>query len=336
QSTTVCGTLLCAIGCRVSPTKYTVNSLFRDRLKIQAIHEKYVLITGCDTGFGNMLANQLDKQGFHVIAACLTHKGTEEIQANSSSRLKAVLLNVTNQESIKKTVEFIQILVGNQGLWGLVNNAGRATPIGPTEWLTLEDFHHVLDVNLLGLIDVTLHLLPLIKEAKGRIVNVASVMGRISFAGGGYCLSKCGVESFSDSLRSDMQHFGMKVSIIEPGFFKTGVTNLDMIEKDLLRLWERLAPEVKEYYGLKYFKNLQRFSMWYLCDSDLSKVTKCMEHALTAKYPRSRYSAGWDAKFFWIPISYAPSCVADYMLRFFLPIPAYSTRKLKVRNSINV
>ncbi|XP_067890623.1 retinol dehydrogenase 7-like [Heterodontus francisci] len=313
--------------------------LIRDNLQLKNIKEKYVFITGCDTGFGNLLAKQLDKRGFHVIAACLTANGAEGLQIDCSSKLKTVRLNVTSQDNIQKAVEFVQAEVGDQGLWGLVNNAGRAIPIGPTEWLTVEDFTRILDVNLVGLVNVTLHFLPLVKKAKGRIVNVASVMGRISFAGGGYCLSKCGVESFSDSLRRDMQHFGMKVSIIEPGFFKTETTNLELIEKNLLQLWERLTPETRDHYGPKYFDNyikVQRFSMLSLCSTDLEKVTNCIEHALTAKYPRTRYSAGWDAKFFWIPISYAPSFLADYMLCLLLPTPAYSLRKSKPRNIVDI
>ena len=87
------------------------------------------------------------------------------------------------------------------GLWGLVNNAGRSAPIGPLEWVQLEDFYKVLDVNLVGLIDVTLQFLPLLKKSQGRVVNVASILGRLSLIGGGYCLSKYGVEAFSDSLR---------------------------------------------------------------------------------------------------------------------------------------
>ena len=82
-----------------------------------------------------------------------------------------------------------------------MNNAGRSIPIGPPEWMQLEDFTKVLDVNLIGVIDVTLHFLPLLKKAKGRVVNVASIFGRLSLTGGGYCLSKYGVEAFSDSLR---------------------------------------------------------------------------------------------------------------------------------------
>lgn len=87
------------------------------------------------------------------------------------------------------------------GLWGLVNNAGISVPTAPNEWLTKEDFKKIIDINLLGVVDVTIHMLPLIRRAKGRIVNVASIMGRISLFGGGYCPSKYGVEAFSDSLR---------------------------------------------------------------------------------------------------------------------------------------
>lgn len=74
-------------------------------------------------------------------------------------------------------------------------------PMAPTDWMKLEDFHTTLDVNLMGLIGVTLKLLPLLKRSKGRIVNVSSVLGRLSCIGGGYCVSKWGVEAFSDSLR---------------------------------------------------------------------------------------------------------------------------------------
>lgn len=82
-----------------------------------------------------------------------------------------------------------------------MNNAGISVPSGPTDWLTIEDFKRMLSVNLCGVIDVTLSVLPLIKTAKGRVVNVASVFGRISPFGSSYCVSKYGVEAFNDSLR---------------------------------------------------------------------------------------------------------------------------------------
>lgn len=83
----------------------------------------------------------------------------------------------------------------------MVNNAGVSVPSGPVDWLNIDDYKSMLDVNLNGVIAVTLSVLPLIKRARGRVVNVASVFGRISPIGGPYCVSKYGVEAFNDSLR---------------------------------------------------------------------------------------------------------------------------------------
>ncbi|XP_036424812.1 retinol dehydrogenase 1 [Colossoma macropomum] len=299
----------------------------RDSLKISDVRQKFVLVTGCDSGFGNLAARQLDQQGFRVIAGCLTEAGASSLQAVASKGLKTLLLDVTEKESIASAVEMVRREVGERGLWGLVNNAGRSVPIGPTDWMQLEDFKQVLDVNLIGLIDVTLQFLPLLKKAKGRIVNVASILGRLSITGGGYCLSKWGVEAFSDGLRRDMQHFGMKVSIIEPGFFKTRVTDLNLIEADLKRRWDSLPADVRRSYGDSYLQEylkIQAFSMDILCSEDISKVTSCMQHALSAKYPRTRYGAGWDAKLLWIPLSYLPACIADFVITALLPSPKQS------------
>nr|XP_033472876.1 retinol dehydrogenase 7-like [Epinephelus lanceolatus] len=301
-----------------------IRRYIRDSYKVDGFSRKHVFITGCDSGFGNLVARQLDKKCFRVIAACLTEKGAADLAAAASPRLKTLLLDVTDSGSIRRAVEFVSKEVGDGGLWGLVNNAGRSIPIGPIEWMQLEDFTKVLDVNLIGLIDVTIQFLPLLKKGQGRVVNVASILGRLSFVGGGYCPSKFGVEAFSDSLRRDMQPFGVKVSIIEPGFFKTAVTRPDIIEADLRRLWTRLPQDVKDSYGDTYFGEYvkaQDFSLGILCSSDLSKVTRCMEHALTAVFPRTRYSAGWDAKLLWIPLSYLPTFVSDFANTMFLPPP---------------
>ncbi|XP_034429828.1 retinol dehydrogenase 1 isoform X1 [Hippoglossus hippoglossus] len=305
-------------------TLAAIRWYIRDSQRVGGFGQKHVLITGCDSGFGNLLARQLDRKGVHVIAACLTEKGAADLAAAASSRLKTLLLDVTDSESIRRAVEFVSREVGERGLWGLVNNAGRSIPIGPVEWMDLQDFTKVLDVNLIGVIEVTLQTLPLLKKAQGRVVNVSSILGRLSMIGGGYCLSKYGVQAFSDSLRKDMKAFGVKVSIIEPGFFKTAVTRLDLIEADLRRLWTRLPQDVRASYGATYLEDYvkaQNFSMGLLCSPDISKVTRCMEHALTARFPRARYSAGWDAKLLWIPLSYLPSFVSDFVINMLLPSP---------------
>ncbi|XP_026788605.1 retinol dehydrogenase 5 isoform X2 [Pangasianodon hypophthalmus] len=301
--------------------------LYRDSLEIDKIKEKYVFVTGCDSGFGNLLCKRLDKRGFRVLAGCLTEKGADDLKRVTGPYLKTCILDVTRTASIQNAVEWTKKEVGDRGLWGIVNNAGCSLPMGPSEWMQIEDFHSTLRVNMTGVIETTMNFLPLVKRARGRIVNVASVLGRVAANGGGYCISKFAVEAFSDCLRRDIQHFGIKVCIIEPGFFKTQVTSLEPLERELHRLWNQLTPEVKESYGEKYldkYINVQRLIMNAICDADLSKVTNCMEHALSAAHPRTRYSAGWDAKLLWIPLSYMPACVVDIALRLVLPRPAKS------------
>ncbi|XP_027247977.1 retinol dehydrogenase 7 [Cricetulus griseus] len=292
---------------------WTLLRWYRERQVVSHLQDKYVFITGCDSGFGNLLARQLDRRGMRVLAACLTEKGAEELRSKTSDRLESVILDVTKTESIVAATQWMKERVGNRGLWGLVNNAGISIPLGPNEWLNKKDFAKVLDVNLLGLIEVTLNMLPSVRKARGRVVNVSSVLGRVSLSGGGYCISKYGVEAFSDSLRRELSYFGVKVAIIEPGGFKTGVTSNDTLLPSVKMLWDQASSEVKEIYGekflLSYLTNLNLLDQ--ICSEDLSLVTDCMEHALTSCHPRTRYSAGWDAKLFYLPLSYLPNFLTD-------------------------
>lgn len=289
----------------------------RELPRVSDKSNKYVYITGCDTGFGNLLARHLDKLGFRVIAGCYTEKGEEELRKACSDRLSTTHLDVSSKDSVAKVSAFIKDKVGERGLWAVVNNAGLAVPSAPCDWLTIDDYTSMLNVNLNGVIAVTLSVLPLIKRAQGRVVNVASVFGRIGPTGGPYCVSKYGVEGFTDSLRLNMRPFGVKVLAIEPGFFRTNVTNADIIWNNVKSLWERLPQDVKDEYGeehLQQISNLIRNKVSKMSDGDLMKVVSCMEHAVSAVRPRFRYSPGWDAKFFWLPLSYMPTRVADYIL----------------------
>ncbi|KAJ6658147.1 hypothetical protein lerEdw1_001623 [Lerista edwardsae] len=307
---------------------------YRERQTVENLTEKYVFITGCDSGFGNLLARQLDARGLRVLAACLTQQGAERLGKASSERLRTTILDVTCTESIEAATEWITKKLGHYGqwlicvfstpigLWGLVNNAGTGVSVAPNEWLTKEDFSKVINVNLLGLIDVTLHMLPLVKKARGRVVNVSSVVGRMAFSGGGYCLSKYSVEAFSDSLRRELRPFGVHVSIIEPGAFKTAIFNSTI--EGLKKAWSQAPSDIKESYGQDYFEKYLHINLSVsgITSSNLYMVTDCMEHALKSCYPRTRYSPGWDSKLFYIPASYFPSSLQGLIATYILPKPA--------------
>ncbi|NXC77847.1 RDH16 dehydrogenase, partial [Anhinga anhinga] len=313
---------------------YLLRRWHRERQMEPGLSEKYVLITGCDSGFGNLLARQLDARGLRVLAACLTDTGAAQLRAATSSRLQTVLLDVTSSQSIAAAAAWVQERVGDQGLWGLVNNAGTTIPSAPNEWLTKDDFVKVLDVNLVGLIEVTLSLLPLVRRAQGRVVNVSSVMGRSSFFGGGYCISKYGVEAHSALLHT--HSFGVQVPIIKPGGFWTGMIDPTTVVKDFRYLWEQLPVEIQANYSHHYLETCEYVSLWpqqslvapapsacragvtpsahpvakssvllhCLSSSHPSHVAGVAAHTLLARFPRSYDAAGWDARLALLPLSY--------------------------------
>ncbi|XP_075055527.1 retinol dehydrogenase 7-like [Mixophyes fleayi] len=298
---------------------------YRQSQILENLSDKYVFITGCDSGFGNLLARQLDRRGMRVLAACLTETGAENLKKEASSRLQTVILDVSDNESVGSAAKWVSTVVRNTGLWGLVNNAGYGFALALNEWQKQEDFSKVLNVNLLGTINTTLQLLHLVRKAQGRIVNVSSALGRLSVIGGGYCPSKYGVEAFSDSLRREMREFGVKVSIIEPGAFQTPMTlSIDGHVNNLKRLWDNLPATVKESYGENYYEQYVKAmtGLFRNASPKVHKVTDCMEHALTAVYPWTRYAPGWDSKLYYLPLSYLPTVISDYLLCRSAPKPA--------------
>ncbi|KAF5928353.1 hypothetical protein HPG69_014958 [Diceros bicornis minor] len=293
---------------------------------VRNLSDKYVFITGCDSGFGNLLARQLVDRGMRVLAACFTEEGAQKLQQDTSYQLQTTLLDVTKTESIRAAAQWVRDQVGEQGLWALVNNAGVGLPSGPNEWLTKEDFVKVINVNLVGLIEVTLHMLPMVKKARGRVVNMSSSGGIVAMIGGGYCVSKFGVEAFSDSIRRELRYFGVKVSIIEPGNYRTSILGKEGIELRMRKLWERLPQETRDSYGEEYFRVYtdKLKNMMQLAEPRIGEVTNSMEHAIVSRSPRIRYNPGLDAKLLYVPLAKLPTPVTDFILGWYLPRPADS------------
>ncbi|XP_063964661.1 retinol dehydrogenase 16-like isoform X2 [Lytechinus pictus] len=279
--------------------------------------DKYVFITGCDTGFGNKLAKQLDTKGVHVIAACLTEKGRRDLDDVTSGRVKTLLLDVTDHDSVAKAYgEVLKIIPHERALWGVVNNAGVSNIAALMELSKRQDYEKVLAVNLFGVIDVTLTFLPLLKKSSGRLVNVASCAGRLAALPGGYSESKFAVEAFSDNVRRDRRNFGysFKVSIIEPGFFDTYMASKDHLTRNTMSLWNRLSNEEKREFPetvVQKFIDEKGSLLSSMVSSDFTKVTDAIEHALFSTWPKTRYAVGWDANLIWMPMSYAPTWIQD-------------------------
>lgn len=142
-----------------------------------------VLVTGCDSGFGNLVARRLDRYGFQVFAGCLFPEGDGAIKLGqeSSKQLKVVKLDVTSKQDVEQVVQEI----GETGLalWAVINNAGVAQYL-PAEWgHDVVEYERMFNVNVYGLVRVTKACLPLLRRSKGRVINLSSMAGKFFHVG---------------------------------------------------------------------------------------------------------------------------------------------------------
>ncbi|XP_041923069.1 D-beta-hydroxybutyrate dehydrogenase, mitochondrial isoform X2 [Alosa sapidissima] len=263
------------------------------------IEGKAVFITGCDSGFGHALAKHLHKKGFIVFAGCLFTEdgdGAKELKEMHSERMKVLQLDVCSEEQVAEAAEFVKANLedSGKGLWALVNNAGVST-FGEVEFTSMETYKQVSEVNLWGTIRITKALLPLIRRTKGRVVNLASMYGRMGNAlRSPYCISKYGVEAFTDCLRYEMKPWGVKVSLIEPGNFvaATGILSRDLVAATADKLWREAPPVVQEDYGKSHFEQHMALMRSY-CGSgqrDVAPVLEDITDAIVSQRPFTRYN----------------------------------------------
>ncbi|XP_060582430.1 17-beta-hydroxysteroid dehydrogenase type 6-like [Ruditapes philippinarum] len=261
------------------------------KLRVNKFEQRYVLVTGCDTGFGNMLAKRLDVMRFRAFAGCYTNNAVTELTEECSENLTAIQVDVSSPTSIDKMVETIKNkLPTDKGLWAVVNNAGVTGTAGQCTWQTKEDFENVLSVNFYGVALVTNALTPLIIKEKGRIINTSSMMGRIAFGQVTYVVSKYCVEAYSDVLRRELYRTGVKVCIVEPGAFKTGIIDPKGQQKRLEDKVKNLPEEIKKTLRDDYINQCMTnfIKATSKASVNVNEVVEAYEHALTAKYPKKR------------------------------------------------
>jgi NAD(P)-dependent dehydrogenase (short-subunit alcohol dehydrogenase family) len=252
-----------------------------------------VLVTGSSTGIGRTTALRLDRAGWRVFAAVRKEEDADALRAAGSQRLTPVMLDVTDAEAISRVAEWLSGELGEGGLDGLVNNAGVGIP-SPLETIPIEDFRRGIEVNLIGQVAVTQALLPQIRAARGRIVFLSSIGGRIAFPmGGTYHAAKFGIEAVGDVFRQELRPWGISVSIIEPGSIDTPIWARGDREADAVA---KRAPTQGELYGGMIAGYLK--ASGNLAERGISpeKVGEAIEHALTSRRPRPRYLVGIDAK----------------------------------------
>ena len=243
---------------------------------------RLALVTGASSGIGRACAIHLAGLGFQVLA------GVRD-PADAPPGLEPLRLDVTSESDVAAAAE----RVGGE-LAVLVNNAGIAIN-GPVEVVPLEQWRRIVEVNLLGQVAVTRALLPAVLRARGRIVNMSSIGGRVaSPLFGPYSATKFALEAVSDSLRREVAAHGVHVVSIEPGGIATPIWAKGMEEgrrtmggmsEEAARRYATLIPAVT-----RVAERLARDGL------PPEAVAEVVGHAVTARRPRARYVIGREAK----------------------------------------
>src|SRR6201998_2760859 len=181
---------------------------------------KVWLITGSSRGLGRAFAQAVLDAGHRVVATARNPLQLSDLVSNYGDRVRALALDVTSEAQARQAIDTAIETFG--GLDVLVNNAGYGY-VGPVEDTSLADFRTQIETNLFGVIIMTKAVLPYFRERRtGHIIQVTSIAGRIGPAGRApYAAAKFGVEGFSESLLKEIGPLGIKVTIIEPGGFRT-------------------------------------------------------------------------------------------------------------------
>jgi NAD(P)-dependent dehydrogenase (short-subunit alcohol dehydrogenase family) len=252
-----------------------------------------VLVTGASTGIGRATALRLDASGWRVFGGVRREKDAEALRVAGSERLTPLILDVTDADQIAAAADRIAGELGDSGLDGLVNNAGVSLP-SPLETMPIDDFRRQIEVNLTGQVAVTQALLPSIRVARGRIVFISSIGGRIAFPfTGAYHAAKFGIEAVGDVFRRELGRTGISVSIIEPGSIATEIWDRGGQAADEIG---GRSPRREALYGdsiARYRKVVERVAGRGISPDEAASV---VERALDARHPRTRYLVGTDAK----------------------------------------
>lgn len=278
-----------------------------------------VVITGASTGIGEACALRMDGLGWRVFAGVRKEADGDALKAKASEKLTPIIIDVTEQPTIDASAKTVSAAVGESGLAGLVNNAGISV-MGPLEFISVDELRRQLEVNVIGQIAVTQAFMPLIRKGNGRIVNMGSIGGRIAFPFlGPYNASKFAMEALTDSLRQELQPWGIHVSIIEPGSITTPIWDKSRAAVDELK--KTLPEEAMLLYGDAMEtadKVVQEFEEAGIPPDE---VAKFVEHALTAKTPKTRYVVGRDAQIQRVIAKIVPDRLRDGLVRRQLGLP---------------
>jgi NADP-dependent 3-hydroxy acid dehydrogenase YdfG len=279
-----------------------------------ATPSKAVLITGCSSGIGRATAVRLAQKGWTVYASA---RRPESIADLADAGCKTLTLDVTDEESMRAAVAVLEREQGAVGV--LINNAGYSQS-GPVEQVSLEAVRKQFETNVFGVVALTQLVLPHMREQRwGKVVNVGSMGGRLTFPGGGYYhATKHALEAISDALRFEVRGFGIDTILIEPGLIVTefgtaAVASMDGVANDgpYAEFNAKLTKLTTETY---------EGPMRHLGGGP-GVVAKAIEKAITRRRPPARVRVTPSARLAILQRRLTPDRVWDAAMRTQFPQP---------------
>jgi NAD(P)-dependent dehydrogenase (short-subunit alcohol dehydrogenase family) len=267
-----------------------------------------VLITGASTGIGRATALRLAGSGWTVLAGVRKAVDGDALRADGGERIVPIMLDVTDAAQVAATAAAVD---ERGGLDALVNNAGIGFG-GPLELIPIDDLRSQLEVNVLGPVALTQALLPSLRRARGRVLFISSVGGRVAMAfTAPYAASKHAIEAIGDALRVELRSSNVQVALIEPGSVATPIWDKGRAQGDGLHVPAELADQYGHVPAAmkKVLDSTERRGV------PPELVAETIERALTARRMRARYLIGRDAKAMLLAKRLLPDHVFDRVAR---------------------
>jgi NAD(P)-dependent dehydrogenase (short-subunit alcohol dehydrogenase family) len=273
-----------------------------------ATDQRTALVTGANSGIGLATVLQLARQGFRTVGTVRSNEKGDAVAkaaADAGVRVETVMLDVKDENACARVVDDVKP-------WALVNNAGYAV-MGSIEDVRDDDARDAFETMVLAPMRLARLAVPHMRaRGDGRIVNISSIYGRTTTPlTGWYQGTKHALEALSDALRMEVARDGIRVIVVEPGGFKTGIWN--EFERDL---------ELREgtRYSDAYKRTLSATKMWEPFMGDPVRVARTISTALTSRFTRPRYLVGYDAQALALWSSLTPTQVKDRIVRLVMSL----------------
>ena len=264
-----------------------------------------VFITGASTGIGRDAALRMADRGWSVFSGVRSDDASADLIEASSGAVTPVICDVTSSRQITDATTRVLSATGGT-LEGLVNNAGIAVA-GPLELVSADDLRAQLETNVVGAAAVTSALIPALRSAGGRIVNVSSASGVFSPPMlGPYSMSKFALEAMSDALRRELASSGIKVSVLQPSRIATPIWEKSLESNTVLH---KVTEEHRRWYG-RMLDGIVAAAQ-NPGGNPVTLTSDAIEHALTSRRPKTRYRVGTEARIIALVVRLAPDRLLD-------------------------